>query len=183
MSRASGEGEADPSPRPLGGRLSAVFDRTLDGALALTVLVASVTIFAQVLLRYVFNRPIAWADEFAVLVFAWMIFIGAAVVQRTDSHIAMDTFVRLLPARAQFTAYLLRVGAIACVLGVLFVEGLALSERFSGLEYPAMGISRGYLYATLPVCVPLIAIYLVRCLARALHKGADPTASAGREGR
>jgi TRAP-type C4-dicarboxylate transport system permease small subunit len=183
VNRPSGEGDTDPSPPPLRARLLARFDRILDAALALTVLVASVTIFAQVVLRYIFNSPIAWADEFAVLVFAWMIFIGAAVVQRTDSHLAMDTFVRLLPARAQRAAYLLRVGAIAGVLGVLFVQGLTLAERFGGLKYPAMGISRGYLYATLPVCVPLIAIYLVRSLVRALRERANPTASAVREGR
>ncbi|HEX2114643.1 MAG TPA: TRAP transporter small permease subunit, partial [Alphaproteobacteria bacterium] len=69
-----------------------------NGALALTVFAASAAVFAQVIFRYVLNDPVSWLDEFAVLAFAWMIMIGAGVVQRTDSHMTIDSFVRPLPA-------------------------------------------------------------------------------------
>lgn len=172
MTAGAGEGGEPPSPAP--GRAARLVDRILDGALGLTVLVAALTIFAQVVLRYLFDNPIAWADEFAVLVFAWTVFIGAAVAQRDDSHLSMDGLVRLLPVRAGLVLYLVRVGAMAVVLAVLFVQGVVLAERFSGLNYPAMGISRGFLYWALPVCVPLIAYYLARCLVRALRRVPDP---------
>ncbi len=159
MSELPEEGAAPSStaarPRPL-----RILDRALDVALAGTVVVASATIFTQVVLRYAFNRPSVWADEFAVLVFAWMVFIGIAVVQRTDSHISMDTLVRLLPGRARLGFDLLRAAASAIVLAILFWQGLALAQRFAGLAYPAMGISRSFLYAALPVCVPFAALYL-----------------------
>jgi len=168
-----GEEASPSSPRPIPGRAVSLVDRALDIALGATVAVAALTVLAQVILRYLFNRPIVWGDEFAVMVFAWMVFVGAAVVQRDDSHLSMDSLVRLLPPRMELVLYLVRIAAMAVVLGVLFVQGWVLAERFSGLRYPAMGISRGFLYWALPVCVPLIAYYLLRCLIRVLRQAPD----------
>ena len=170
MTPAEGEEASPSSQHPILSRAVGLVDRALDIALGATVALAALTVLAQVILRYVFNRPITWGDEFAVMVFAWTVFIGAAVVQRDDSHLSMDTFVRLLPARAELVLYLVRIAAMAVVLGVLFVQGWVLAERFSGVRYPAMGISRGFLYWALPVCVPLIAYYLLRCLIRAVRQ-------------
>jgi TRAP-type transport system small permease protein len=172
VTRNGGE-EVVSSPRPALSHVARLVDRALDVALGASVLLAALTIFAQVVLRYGFNRPITWGDEFAVMIFAWTVFIGAAVVQRDDSHLSMDSLVRLLPPRAAFVLYLVRVAAMAAVLGVLFVQGWVLAERFSSVNYPAMGISRGFLYWALPVCVPLIALYLLRCLIRALRRVPD----------
>jgi TRAP-type C4-dicarboxylate transport system permease small subunit len=144
-------------------------DRLLDPFLALTVIAASVAIFVQVLLRYVFDNPSSWLDEFAVLAFAWMTLLGAAVVQRTDSHMAIDLAARRLPRPGQAALYVVRVLAAAVALGVLFWQGLQLTLQMSFVEYPAMGISRGFLFAILPVCVPFIALYLAASALKALR--------------
>jgi TRAP-type transport system small permease protein len=136
-------------------------DRLTDSALALTVIATATAVFMQVVYRFVFQDPVAWLDEFAGLIFAWMTLVGAAVVQRNDSHMTVDLFARLLPARGQAALFALRVAAMLIVLGLLFWHGLALMRRMSFVEYPAMEISRGFLYAILPVCVPFIALYLV----------------------
>jgi TRAP-type transport system small permease protein len=150
-------------------------DRLLDIALAATVIAASIAIFQQVVLRYVFNDPSSWLDEFAVLAFGWMTLLGAAVVQRTDSHMSVDFLARRLPRGAQAALYVLRLSAAVVALAVLFWQGLRLTMQMSFVEYPAMEISRGFLFAILPVCVPFIAFYLVVSAVR--------TARAARAGR
>jgi TRAP-type C4-dicarboxylate transport system permease small subunit len=97
-----------------------------------------------------------------------MIFLGAAVAQRTDSHVTMDTLVQALPERPRLVLYLLRCAAMAGVLGLLFAKGIELTSRMASIDYPAMGISRGFLYAALPVTIPLFAFYLVGSARRAL---------------
>jgi TRAP-type C4-dicarboxylate transport system permease small subunit len=139
-----------------------------DAVVAMALLATALAVFAQVICRYGLNQPISWLDEFAVLIFAWMIFVGAAVAQRSDSHVAINTLVNLLPGPMQRALYVIRCAAMAAVLGVLFWQGLNLTRRMSSIDYPAMGISRGFLYATLPVATPLIALYLARCLFRRL---------------
>jgi TRAP-type C4-dicarboxylate transport system permease small subunit len=149
--------------------VDAVADLLVGAALFITVAV----IFCQVVLRYLLASPSIWLDEFAVLVFAWMIFLGAAIAQRTDSHIAMGTLVALLPAPVQRALYALRCGAMATVLGVLFWQGLLLTMRLRSVEYPAMGISRGFLYIALPATVPLFLFYLGRGLRRRWRRRAE----------
>ena len=136
-------------------------DRLLDFCLALTVAASALAVFSQVVLRYVVNDPSSWLDEFAVLAFAWTTFIGAAVVQRSDAHMTIEYFVKDLPPRGQAIIYALRVTCIAAVAGVLLWQGVLLTEKMSFIEYPAMEISRGFLFATLPVTMPFLLFYLV----------------------
>ena len=135
-------------------------DRLLDFLLGLTVAASALAIFTQVVLRYVFNDPSSWLDEFAVLAFAWTTFIGAAVVQRSDSHMTIEYFVKDLPPRGQAGIYALRVACVATVAGVLMWQGVLLTGKMSFIEYPAMEISRGFLFATLPVTMPFLLLYL-----------------------
>jgi TRAP-type C4-dicarboxylate transport system permease small subunit len=154
--------------------LAGLVDRLADGLIGALLLVAVAVIFAQVVFRYVLNSPSSWLDEFAVLVFAWMIFLGAAIAQRGDTHIAMSTLVRLLPAPAQRAAYLLRTALMAVILVVLLWEGVQLTLRLGSVEYPAMGISRGFLYIAIPVTAPLFLYYLGRSLRERWRRRPDP---------
>ncbi len=134
--------------------------------LGVTVLITTVTIFAQVVFRYVFSSPIYWADEFAVLVFAWMIFIGTVVATKYNELISVDTFLRMFPQRLQVVLTITTNVAIFLVIVLLFIEGVALTQKTAGLKYPAMEISRGFLYISIPVTTPLMGIYLLRTIIR-----------------
>lgn len=45
---------------------------------------------AGVAMRYVFNRPLSWSDEFGMILLLWAVFIGDAFVTRDCDHIAFD---------------------------------------------------------------------------------------------
>ena len=66
----------------------------------------------------------------------------------------MDTLVQALPDRPRLALYLLRCAAMLAVLGLLFAKGIELTSRMASIDYPAMGISRGFLYAALPTTIP-----------------------------
>jgi TRAP-type C4-dicarboxylate transport system permease small subunit len=133
-----------------------------EAVLGITVLVTTITIFSQVVFRYVLNRPIYWADEFAVLIFAWMIFSGTVVATKYNEHLSVDTFVRMLPQRVRKVLTIVTNTAILMVIVLLFIEGVALTQKTAGLNYPAMEISRGFLYISIPVTTPLMGFYLIR---------------------
>ena len=143
-----------------------VLDFLPEVVLGITVLVITITIFSQVVFRYVLSRPIYWADEFAVLVFAWMIFTGTVVATKYNEHLSVDTFIRMLPKRVQMVFTIVTNTAILMVIVLLFIEGLALTQKTAGLNYPAMEISRGFLYISIPVTTPLMGIYLLRTIIR-----------------
>lgn len=136
------------------------FDRAVELALAAGLAAASLVILAQVFMRYVLGAPISWAEEFAVLLFAWLIFLGAAYVQRDDSHLSIDSLRRSAGPRLALALDVLRLGVIAACSLVVIWQGIALSLQTLSLEYPAMGVSRAWLYASAPACLAVGLVYV-----------------------
>ena len=61
----------------------------------------------------------------------------------------------------------------ACSLVVIW-QGVALSLRTLPLEYPAMGVSRAWLYASAPVCFAIGLVYVFAPLGSHSRKLAGP---------
>ncbi|MEY4294653.1 MAG: hypothetical protein RLY82_341 [Pseudomonadota bacterium] len=49
-----------------------------------------VVFIIQVVARFVFNRPLAWTDELAVILYIWTVLWGAAFVVRSREHVMFD---------------------------------------------------------------------------------------------
>jgi TRAP-type C4-dicarboxylate transport system permease small subunit len=150
----------------------ALADGVLRVAASLALALSGCAMFAQVIARYVFNAPFAWAEEFATLMFSWIIFLGAAAVQRTDSHLSVDT----LRARAGTSAKTVldvfrRLIIIVCSI-VLLWQGVSLSLKMWSLQYPAMEVSRAFLYLTVPVGAVFTILFAVRSMWRREPPGA-----------
>jgi TRAP-type transport system small permease protein len=143
-------------------RAGAAYDRVLAALVALAVAIMSLAILLQVFCRYVLNAPLTWPEELAVLTFAWMIFLGAALVQGSDSHISIDTLRRRAGARVGRVLDLVRHVAIGLCAVVLIWQGIGLADRTVQLTYPATGISRAFLYGAVPVCFALLLVNVVR---------------------
>lgn len=143
-----------------------------------TALAASGTaMFLQVIARYVFSAPIVWAEEFAVLMFAWITFLGAAAVQADDSHLSIDTLRNRVGDRAQRCLDAFRRLTIIGCSAVLIHQGIALSLRMASLEFPAMGVSRSLLYVSVPVGFAFSLLFALRSLVRREAPRSDESAA------
>jgi TRAP-type C4-dicarboxylate transport system permease small subunit len=140
--------------------------RLLEGlvraALATLLAAASLAILVQVFLRYVLAAPLSWAEEFAVLVFAWIIFLGAALVQASDSHLSIDLLRHAAGPRFAAALDLFRLAVIFVCSAVLIWQGVALARQTLPLEYPAMGVSRAWLYGAVPACFAIGLAFVLR---------------------
>jgi TRAP-type C4-dicarboxylate transport system permease small subunit len=154
--------EGRPARSSFVAHAGAAYDRFLALLVALALAITSLAILLQVFCRYVLNAPLAWPEELAVLTFGWMIFSGAALVQGSDSHIAIDTLRRRAGKRLGQALDLVRHVAIGIAAVVLIWQGIGLASRTVRLIYPAMGISRAFLYGAVPVCFALLLVNLVR---------------------
>jgi TRAP-type C4-dicarboxylate transport system permease small subunit len=152
----------------------AAFDRALEALLAIIVALTALATLLQVFRRFVLNAPLSWPEEFAVLMFGWMILLGAALVQRRDGHISIDVLRRRVGARAARRLDAFRWLVIGSASVVLIWQGIGLTERTLALKYPAMGISRAFLYGAVPVCFGLLLINLVRSILAPVEKSPDP---------
>jgi TRAP-type transport system small permease protein len=141
--------------------MRSVLDRIVSGVLALILGAMTVLVFASVVLRYVMNSPVTWSEELASLLFAWITFVGAFVGFRSRSHIAIDTLVVFLSPPVRRAIGRMADVVVLCVLGLFVWQGVRLCVTTWGLEFPAMEISRGYLYLSLPLGAALMIVAVV----------------------
>lgn len=86
----------------------------IGGGLFLTLFIVFVI---QVTARFAFNKPMAWTDEAAVILYVWVILWAAAVVVPEREHVVFDLLWNSVPYRAR---------QVMAVAGNLLVGGLAL---------------------------------------------------------
>jgi TRAP-type C4-dicarboxylate transport system permease small subunit len=133
-------------------------DRFVHYALAACLAVMSCVVFAGVLFRYFLNLPLTWTEELASLLFAWLTFVGAFVGFRTRSHIAIDSLMLLCPRRVRDAVGRLADLVVLALLALFVWQGVTLTLKTWSLEFPAMEISRGYLYLSLPAGAALMIL-------------------------
>ncbi len=72
-------------------------ERLVEWLMALALAIMVVLVFGNVVLRYVFNTGIAWAEEVSRLMFVWLIFLGAILALRHHAHLGVELLQARLP--------------------------------------------------------------------------------------
>lgn len=67
----------------------------------LTILLATVVIVHQVIVRYFFGESTIWQTEFSTYLVMFTTFVGAAYGLKHDSHVGIDVIVNKLPVKGK----------------------------------------------------------------------------------
>ena len=127
-------------------------------AVFLTVII--IMVFWAALVRY-FGHPVAWSIDVAQLLFGWVVFLGADIALKNNSHIGIDMVVKLFPKKLQ-TAVIIANSIVACVfLGVIAYFGFDLCIQNYQRLYNTLPISYSYATASVPVGSVLMLITLI----------------------
>ena len=117
----------------------------------------------QVTARFGFNKPMAWTDEAAVILYVWIILWAAAVVVPEREHVAFDLVWNSVGLRARKAMR---------IAGNLLVGGLALCAIPATWDYvhfmnregtPVLGVS--FMWVFLPFVLLLLALVVRAALA------------------
>ena len=125
------------------------------------LLVMTAIIAMQVFARYVLNDSPAWAEQLALLLMIWYVFIAAAAGVREGFHIRIAVFVDNLPTWAQQPAAIVAqiiVGGFGLAMAVYGVE---LAQATWQHVIPTLGISRGYAYMPISISGLLIMLFAI----------------------
>lgn len=118
-------------------------------------------LLAQVIMRYVFSRPLTWSEEAARFIFVYVSFIGISYAYRQKGHIRMEMVVNLFPqAVRRGLEVLINLGTIA-----LFCYMIPFSFRFigiqAGVKATATHIPMSIVYTALPLGMALSCVRLL----------------------
>ena len=105
-----------------------------------SVSVMAILVFVNVIARFVFNSPLAVADEMSCYLFVLMSFMGTAIAARRKAHLGLTIVTdKLSPAAArkvQVVMYL--IAAVFCLLIVIFGVEMVMSQYTLGQETATM---------------------------------------------
>lgn len=146
-------------------RILIVFEEWLPGAL---MAVMAIAITSDVVMRYIFNAPLAGAGEIAMFSMIWMVYLGSAAVSRKGAHICLDFFSERIGARGRALLDITVELITIAVLGVIFFATIQYLQDAKFLILPGTGISKQYITLAAAVGLGLMLLHTIAHLWRAV---------------
>lgn len=117
--------------------------------------------FLNVTMRYVFSRPIVWADEAARLSFIVFAFLAAALAVAARSHLVIDAVVERMPSVLRRAVIVATAICAIALFGLLMVGGWRQSIANLGQASPALRFPLGWVYMGVPVAGAIMFLNLI----------------------
>lgn len=132
-----------------------------------SLILTSLIVFLQVVLRYVFNYSLHWSEEVARYLIIWFIFVGSSIAVREKAHAAVDALVVYLPSSLKKVFSLLANFAAIIFCFIVIASGYeSVVNVFEiGNITPSLGIPMYIPYLAIPVGGLLMMIRFLQLLA------------------
>jgi len=149
------------------GKILNILDKVLtffeEWTLFISVMVALVALFVNVVLRYGFNYSLAWSEELVREVIIYTTFVGCSVAVKNRSMIKIDASVQIFPKlKVPLTFFSNIVTAIFSGMMIYYGWQMALMQLRTHQKTIIMQIPLVYLYAVLPLMGSLMLIRVIQ---------------------
>lgn len=140
-------------------RLTAVFN----GALFVIMLGMGLVLGANIVLRYIFESPIAWSNVITRYAYIYIVMLGTAVSYIEGSHAQIDFVYESVSRRTRAFFDLFHYLAMMFMCGLLIVYGIKHVMTMWPVHSPAVSfLSMGVVYLSVPLSAALMAIFLLK---------------------
>ena len=139
-----------------------IFDHIIEAVSAVMVVALAIIVFVQVFNRFVLKTPLAWSEDLAMLLFQWVVFLGAALGVKRMRHFGIELLIRQLPERVRHRVELLTPVVMAVVAGVMIIQGWTILSFNRTRIYSTMDLSYTWAFLPIPLSGVLILLYLIQ---------------------
>jgi TRAP-type C4-dicarboxylate transport system permease small subunit len=138
----------------------------IEDAVVMTIVAAmSALLFLGVILRYVFNDPLTWSEEFVVTIFVWSVMLGVPSALRARIHVRIDALVlRLGPAGRRACGAIACAAALAIFVAAIYA-GWSHTANVASSRTPMLGYSAGWIFVSMPIGFALTLFHAAMILA------------------
>jgi TRAP-type transport system small permease protein len=152
-------------------KVSNVFNKVLNGAIALSLASMAILVFGNVVLRYAFNSGITWSEEMSRFLFVWMVFLGAIGALKDNMHLGVDVVVNALPVKLKKAAFVISNLLVLYVLWLLLVGSWKMTVLNMNSSAPATGLPLSYMYGIgIVTSIAMAGIMIVKLIEGLLSK-------------
>lgn len=128
---------------------------------SILLFVLFLSMFIQVLMRYVFNYPSPAMYEIMTWSFVWTVWLGAAFAWRYNDHIKFNVLYEKLPRKVQLVFDISFNVIFTVVLAISFWPVLNQTIWYKIIRSQVLGIPWDYLLMVLPISMALILFHNV----------------------
>ncbi|MCC6471682.1 MAG: TRAP transporter large permease subunit [Alphaproteobacteria bacterium] len=152
-----------PADRGIVARIDRGIATFLGTTAAVLVAAEIVILFAGILARYVFHRPLVWSDELASILFLWLAVLGSAMAFQRGENLRMMTLANQLPAAAQRQLEAVALAASIAFLVMILPASLKHVELESVVITATLELSMTWRTLAMPIGIGLtIVLALLR---------------------
>lgn len=137
--------------------LSKIEDIIVNGSMAIMLIV----LFAQIVMRYLFNTPLIWSEEVARYLFVYFTFIGIGLGIRKNSHIRMEMAINLLPKKVKEILDIILNLIFAGFFLWLTPQSIPFLKSQMLVYTTATRVPMHYIFIALPVGMTIAALRLI----------------------
>jgi len=117
------------------------------------------SVFIQVVFRYVFNEPIPQLFEISIYSFIWVIYLGASLATRFDQHMRFDLIYRKLSRNGRHVVDMFFDLLLNVIIAVIIYPTIETVIQMYRLKSDTLGIPWSYLLVCFPVFLILVFIH------------------------
>ncbi|MCX7786419.1 MAG: TRAP transporter small permease [Spirochaetes bacterium] len=116
-----------------------------------TATIMIIMVVLQVLFRYVIKVSLSFSEELARFMFIWTVFLGSTIALRQRAHVSIEILVARLPKTTK-RWFITLANTLSFVFYLtLIVYGIVMVTHAASQTSPALGLSMGYVYLSVPV--------------------------------
>ncbi|MDO4614676.1 MAG: TRAP transporter small permease [Lachnospiraceae bacterium] len=147
-------------------KLARVLFKILEWFAMICMVILTIVVFVDVVLRYIFNQGFAWSQEVATLMLVWFSLIGMAIGVLERIHISIEMFTVKLPAKAISIIESIDHLLIAAFGGGMIYYGITIMNLTKKSTLPATKLPSSVLYVILPVSGLLVLLNAILVAAK-----------------
>ena len=117
-------------------------------------------LFAQVLLRYVFDIGLVWSEELSKAIFVWIVFISISLQVYSNTYLEFS-FLREKIRKNQMLVYAFIRVCILVFFVVIGYYGYVYTVVSKAQIMYALKLSMSYLYMIIPISAALSILFLI----------------------
>jgi TRAP-type C4-dicarboxylate transport system permease small subunit len=141
-----------------------------------------VLVTALILIRFMPIISLGWADEIVELSFAWMTFLGTAVLWRSRTHFRVDLIPNMLAGTRAGQILEIGLSLVSLLFLLIFTyEGTVLTLR-TAIPSPILALPKALWYLAMPIAGAYMVVYTLRDLWLYFHGRMTLESEAAKEG-
>lgn len=116
----------------------------------------------QVFSRYLLKHSFTWMEEFATIMFVWMIYLGVSAAVTHRKHLRIDFVLNIVPFRVKRAMLILSNVVFACCNIYVAVVMVDVIRLLGNSVTTMLHLPQGLVYSVIPLSMALSCIRLVQ---------------------